>query len=318
MDNAAKALLIAGGVLLSIIVISIFMLMFNSLTDYQRSQTDLQVQSQLNAFNNQYQAYVRNNVRGNEIESLINKVVHYNRTQSSAGTGTLDFGSSVGYEPITLIIDIGDPNAFGTATGINNLFNQKEYVFNATGSIRNSNADGFNLIDAIKKAQMPGSPTSGDTFYYNEGNLQALLAHKNSEKSLFISNTDFSNLDRQEKLKRVYDFNVCVGKTYFNLIIQSGLHKGEAVNDTQLNTWHSRYFSGTRPETTRINGINGINMTIEQVLDYYSQYTQFKRALFQCETEETLTDGTKISLPQFSDKTGRIIRMKFTFTGEFD
>ena len=41
MENASKALIMAGSVLIGIIVISLFMIMYNSLTDYQQTQTQM-------------------------------------------------------------------------------------------------------------------------------------------------------------------------------------------------------------------------------------------------------------------------------------
>lgn len=38
MENAAKALLIAGGVLLAIIIISMFVMMYNKISDMQKTR----------------------------------------------------------------------------------------------------------------------------------------------------------------------------------------------------------------------------------------------------------------------------------------
>ena len=42
MENASKALIMAGSVLIGVIVVSLFMVMANSLTDYQQTQTQNQ------------------------------------------------------------------------------------------------------------------------------------------------------------------------------------------------------------------------------------------------------------------------------------
>ena len=52
MENASKALLMAGSVLISIIVISLFLIMTNSLTSYQQTQTQSQREAQIVSFNN--------------------------------------------------------------------------------------------------------------------------------------------------------------------------------------------------------------------------------------------------------------------------
>ena len=59
MENASKALLIAGGVLLAIMVASLLILTFTKISDYQSSAQTLQKDSQLAQFNEQFTQYVR-------------------------------------------------------------------------------------------------------------------------------------------------------------------------------------------------------------------------------------------------------------------
>ena len=40
MENASKALVMAGGILIALLVIGALLLMFNQVSDYQRSGTD--------------------------------------------------------------------------------------------------------------------------------------------------------------------------------------------------------------------------------------------------------------------------------------
>ena len=84
MENASKALLIAGGVLLAILVISLFVVMRGNLQQYFKAQDDVSTQEEIVAFNLEYTNYNRNNVRGNELLSLINKVIDYNERESEA------------------------------------------------------------------------------------------------------------------------------------------------------------------------------------------------------------------------------------------
>ena len=85
MENASKALLMAAGVLLSLIVIGSLLLLANNLTTYQES-ADAQTESQQIAeFNSQYTYYNRSDVRGNEIISLTNKILDYNSRKGQEG-----------------------------------------------------------------------------------------------------------------------------------------------------------------------------------------------------------------------------------------
>ena len=42
MENAAKALLIAGGILIAIIILSMFLMMYNRMTSIQKAQEEQQ------------------------------------------------------------------------------------------------------------------------------------------------------------------------------------------------------------------------------------------------------------------------------------
>ena len=85
MENASKALLIAGGVLISIIVISTFILGMRKIAAFQETQADAKVEQQTLEFNNLYESYNRNNIRGNDIISLMNRIVDYNATKTADG-----------------------------------------------------------------------------------------------------------------------------------------------------------------------------------------------------------------------------------------
>lgn len=85
MENASKALIMAAGVLIAIVIIGAFMLMMSQLTDYQESSYKATADAQTTEFNNQYITYARTDVRGNDIVSLMNKIVDYNTRNTTEG-----------------------------------------------------------------------------------------------------------------------------------------------------------------------------------------------------------------------------------------
>lgn len=85
MENASKALLIAGGILISIIVISVFILGMRGIAAFQESRSNAEVEQQTVEFNNLYESYNRSNIRGNDIISLMNRIVDYNNRQKANG-----------------------------------------------------------------------------------------------------------------------------------------------------------------------------------------------------------------------------------------
>ena len=107
MENASKALLIAGGVLLTILVLSSLIYGWNIYTEYQTEQLRLEEIDNVAKFNRQFDNYNRDDINGYELLSLANKVVDYNQRESEMGSSTdSTAGNKVEFEPITLIIDM--------------------------------------------------------------------------------------------------------------------------------------------------------------------------------------------------------------------
>lgn len=79
MENASKALLIAGGVLIAILIIGLLMYLWSALGSYNSQVETEQAKKQLAAFNKQYESYQRQILRGTDISSVINKVRNNNR-----------------------------------------------------------------------------------------------------------------------------------------------------------------------------------------------------------------------------------------------
>ena len=105
MENASKALIMAGSVLIALMIIGALLLMFNNLSNYQKTETQNTREAQVIEFNNQYETYNRKNVRGSDLYSLLNRVVDYNRRKSSEGTGK-DDGQYLAYQPMTITFDL--------------------------------------------------------------------------------------------------------------------------------------------------------------------------------------------------------------------
>ena len=85
MENASKALLIAGGVLISLMVISGLILVMRKVGDFQTANQDARLEKQTLEFNNIYESYNRKNIRGNEMVSLMNRVLDYNERKTAEG-----------------------------------------------------------------------------------------------------------------------------------------------------------------------------------------------------------------------------------------
>lgn len=113
MENASKALLMAGGVLIALLIIGALVLMFNNLSNYQQAGQVNDKEVQIVEFNNQYETYNRKNVRGSDLYSLLNRVVDYNRRKSTEGTGINDKGQYLAYQPMTIKFSLTTSNGKG-------------------------------------------------------------------------------------------------------------------------------------------------------------------------------------------------------------
>ena len=86
MENASKALLMAGGILIALLVISALILMFNQIGAYGKSQEEMKRNSQLVEFNKDFERYLDDKgITGADVISLINKVVDYNIKAKKGG-----------------------------------------------------------------------------------------------------------------------------------------------------------------------------------------------------------------------------------------
>lgn len=128
MENATKALLMAAGILIAIIILSIAIVVYGRISGlYQAKQNNIS-QEQLAAFNGQYTVYDRSDVTGFELVGLINKIADFNQNKLDQG-----------YEEMSISVKINElPNGklFGTGIyiydGKNSSSNRKTLLRNIT------------------------------------------------------------------------------------------------------------------------------------------------------------------------------------------
>lgn len=134
MENASKALLMAAGMLIALVIISALLLMFNNLSNYQQAGTQNTRESQVVDFNNQFETYNRKNVRGSDLYSLLNRVTDYNRRKSTEGLNLKDEGQYLAYKPVEIKFKI-QPVTILAKDGTNRLVTKAEYTINQTKNL---------------------------------------------------------------------------------------------------------------------------------------------------------------------------------------
>lgn len=86
MENASKALIIAGGILISILILSVLVYSFGNISQYFSSEEKVQQTEQLTTFNNQYESYNKKLLRGTDVISVINKAKDNNTRYGTSRT----------------------------------------------------------------------------------------------------------------------------------------------------------------------------------------------------------------------------------------
>lgn len=145
MENASKALIIAAGMLIAMMILGLIVLMFNSTQNYQKAEEQLQTEQQLQEFNKQYEAFNKQKLSGSEILSLANKMLDYD-----------DRKKSQGYEELELTV------------------NMKENTFNKEKILKKESFDTIvRDVDTIKAKASGGEKTLKELMAkYNASNIE--------------------------------------------------------------------------------------------------------------------------------------------------
>lgn len=78
MENASKALIIAGAILLSILIIGLGMSIYNSATTQMENSIGQMSQTEKQTHNQQFLNYAGNNKRGTDVIALVNIITQVN------------------------------------------------------------------------------------------------------------------------------------------------------------------------------------------------------------------------------------------------
>ena len=164
MENASKALIMAGSVLIALMIIGALILTFSNLTAYQETNTRSTRSTQMAEFNSQYETYNRKDVRGSDLYSLLNKAIDYNRRESTSGTRTestwADSGEDIGYLPLTITFTINksDKSELAAPDGKNRLFTSDKYTVEGNSNTFEKNIKG--KIDTLENTYGQSSLTN--------------------------------------------------------------------------------------------------------------------------------------------------------------
>ena len=84
MENASKALILAGAILISIMIISLGVLLFNKMGSSAKDAANMDEQEIAN-FNSKITPYVGDNISGSQVNALIQLVISIDNSAISSG-----------------------------------------------------------------------------------------------------------------------------------------------------------------------------------------------------------------------------------------
>ncbi len=95
MENASKALIMAGSVLMSMMIIGLLVFAYNQLSDAKQTESNVEAVEKLNSYSLRFEKYNRT-IYGSELMSLANLQEDYKLTQSD----------TVEYENVTIKVKV--------------------------------------------------------------------------------------------------------------------------------------------------------------------------------------------------------------------
>lgn len=250
MENITKALLIAAAVFLAMMILSLMVIGYNKISIYYKQQQELLSVEQMDKFNKQFQNYDRGDIRGNELISLMNKVIDYNTSQSyQVGTG---------YKPIKVTITIG--SSYLDSFKYENRGNRNDLIKEKIENIVGDKASDANLIKI----------TSTPDIIKDDAVLKGI-----------------TNLDDTKLKKLTMEISYIL---IDNSLSQAQIDENKRIRASIIKNILGIEVADQTPEKIAF---------IEDAVSKYYQYTQFKRAHFQCTDMIHDTD------------TGRVVEMRF-------
>ena len=279
MENASKALIMAGGVLLTMLVVSLVIYAWNVFSDYYKYQDSLENIDDVAKFNLQFVNYDRQDVAGYELISLTNKVADYNSRYSNLP----DNKSNIHTNPISITIKLIESGY------VNNVNALKQKLTYSGDKLRLFTYNSGTYVQSSVKNDIENTINIASTIETQLGDEKT--ASKVARSMDALLRDDFSidlNVQNDEKKSRV---------ELYNSIIPNGSPFKITVNGTDYRTAYDVM-------QNKIKGSNGI-------LAYY-EYYQFKKGIFKCSNVQ-YDDNTATGVGN-----GKIKAMTFIFTGKIE
>ncbi len=123
MENASKALIMAGGILIALLILALLVYGYSNIRNLSaRELTEKEIE-QLTIFNKEYESYNRKLLRGVDVISVINKAIDNNKKYENDKYYTINIQFKMAEE----VIYKKDGKTSTTAFNINKYYNMNEF-----------------------------------------------------------------------------------------------------------------------------------------------------------------------------------------------
>ena len=163
MENVSKALMMAGGLLISLMVISLIVVLWGQLSGYFTEDSKATVVEQDTKFNAQFENYNKKSIGGYDLISVMNKIIDYNRTAADIKN----------YDRIKIKIKLNGRNfQYNGDTGTN-IFKNKDTLSNIDKDtdIEEISNLSTNLVEDLSKAGVEADDTKLQLLSANIANI---------------------------------------------------------------------------------------------------------------------------------------------------
>ena len=131
MENATKALLMAGGILLALLVVGALLMLFNNLSIHQDQNDASKKIAQIAEFNNQFEPYNKDDLTLMDLKSIYNKIESNN---------SLNIDQKISHNIKDIYPEIvNDFKSLGSADKQNRVFKCTDVKYDSKGIIKEMN-----------------------------------------------------------------------------------------------------------------------------------------------------------------------------------
>ena len=214
MENASKALIMAGSILLAILVVSLLVFGYSQISEWQQTESDSDTNTKLLEYMQKFEQFNRNAsnpIYGSEFLSLVNLQEDYEREKVK------------GYTPVTITVNITKPITYGEYFNVSGSLDLKNDVAPIVDAIESRIADydkpnkDYNNKSvkyyAYKTAREIAQDFGMNVAWNDDiGTIEYNLSQYNKTKKLMEEVQEFTNIDAEYKEfktgKRFYCSNV--------------------------------------------------------------------------------------------------------------